>query len=56
MRVGTPKLTPNHLSRKVVHPSCENPNEAPDFGVTPNSLAKKLGRLEKRKENEVIVI
>ena len=24
-------MTPYHLSRKIVYPSCENPNEAPDF-------------------------
>ena len=26
---GTPRMTPNQKSRKVGHPSCENPYEAP---------------------------
>ena len=26
-----PKLDPNHLSRNFEHPSCENPNEAPEI-------------------------
>ena len=31
LREGTPQLTPNHLSRKIGHPSCENPNKAPEI-------------------------
>ena len=30
LREGAPQLTPNQLSRKIGHPSCEKPNEAPE--------------------------
>ena len=30
LKKGAQELTPNQVSRKIGHPSCEKPNEAPD--------------------------
>ena len=44
------------LTGKMILAVVQNKNPEDNFGVTPKDLAKNLGRLEKRKENEVIVI
>ena len=54
----TPQLTPNLLSGKIGHPSCENPNEAPD-----QLLKRRLSKLSTHsvskpnlKKNEFVLL